>query len=116
MKRRIIFLLGVGLASLSAATAVAADDAPDPYPLDYWALREVINRAQVSPDGKHLALMKIPSKKANPIIEVYETADLGKKPFRIGATKMEVTDFFWASDKDIVFTMRQKVSALRKWK
>jgi dipeptidyl aminopeptidase/acylaminoacyl peptidase len=109
MKRPIFVLLGIGLASFLATTATIADGAPEPYPLDYWALREVINRAQVSPDGKHLALMKIPSKKANPIIEVYETADLGKDPFRIGAKKMEVTNFFWASDKDIVFSMRQKV-------
>ena len=109
MKRLIIILLGVGLTSFLVTAAVSAEDVPEPYPLDYWALREVINRAQVSPDGKHLALMKIPSKRANPIIEVYETADLGKEPFRIGAKKMEVTNFFWASDKDVVFTMRQKV-------
>jgi len=89
--------------------AAFADKAVEPYPLEYWALREVINHAQVSPDGKHLALMKIASKKANPIIEVYDAADLSKKPFRIGAKKMEVTNFYWASDNDIVFTMRQKV-------
>jgi len=109
MKRHIAVLLGLALANFLGINAATADVAPEPYPLDYWALREVINNAQVSPDGKYLGLMKIPSKKANPIIEVYETADLSKKPFRIGAKKMEVTNFYWASDKDIVFTMRQKV-------
>lgn len=92
-----------------ATGVVASADENEPYPLDYWALREVINNVQVSPDGKYLGLMKIPSKTANPVIEVYETANLDKKPFRIGAAKMEVTSFFWASDKDIVFTLRQKV-------
>ncbi len=96
------------VALISTGAAVAAE-APEPYPLDYWALRAVINNAQVSPDGKYLGLMKIPSKTANPIIEVYETANLDKKPFRIGADKMEVTNFGWVSDKDIVFTLRQKV-------
>lgn len=109
MRMQSIVLTGVFLIGLFSANIAAAQDAPKPYPLEYWALREVINNAQVSPDGKYLALMKIRSKKANPVIEVYETADLNKKPFTIGATKMEVTNFYWASDKDIVFTMRQQV-------
>lgn len=109
MKRRIAVLAALCLVSVLGKTVAVADEAPEPYPLDYWALREVINNAQVSPDGKYLGIMKIPSKKANPVIEVYETADLSKKPFRVGAKKMEVTNFYWASDKDIVFTMRQKV-------
>lgn len=86
-----------------AATAV------EPYPLDYWALRAVINNVQVSPDGKYLGLMKIPSKDGNPIIEVYETSDLDKEPFRLNADPMEITNFYWVSDKDIVFTLRQQV-------
>jgi len=109
MKRWIITFMCFGLAGFLATTIANAEDAPEPYPLDYWALREVINRVQVSPDGKHLALMKIPSKRANPIIEVYETADLSKKPFTMDAKPMEITNFYWASDKDIVFTLRQKV-------
>lgn len=109
MKFRIAVVFGLYLASYFGAAVAIADEAPEPYPLDYWALRAVINNAQVSPDGKYLGLMKIPSKKANPIIEIYETADLAKKPFRIGSKKMEVTNFYWASDKDIVFTLTQQV-------
>ncbi len=86
-----------------------AGEPPEPYPLDYWALRPVINNAQVSPDGKHLALMKIPSKDGNPIIEVYDASDLSKKPFRMDANKMEITSFNWAGNEDIVFLARQKV-------
>ena len=109
MKRRIVVLIGLFLASYLGTTVAVAGEAPEPYPLDYWALRSVISNAQVSPDGKHMGIMKIPNKTGNPIIEIYETADLSKKPFRIGAKKMEVTNFYWASNKDIVFTMRQKV-------
>ncbi|MGB5721201.1 MAG: prolyl oligopeptidase family serine peptidase [Woeseiaceae bacterium] len=86
-----------------------AGEAPKPYPLEYWALREVINNAQVSPDGEYLGLMKIPSKKGNPVLEVYDAADLAKEPFRLNAEPMEITNFYWASNKDIVFTLRQKV-------
>ncbi len=107
MRKKI--LAGLCLVLLVSTGTVGAAPAPEPYPLEYWALREVINNAQVSPDGKYLGLMKIASKKANPVIEVYETANLNKRPFTIGAKKMEVTSFYWASDKDIVFTMRQKV-------
>lgn len=109
MKRRFFVLIGLFLTGFAGTAVAATGDAPEPYPLEYWALREVINNAQVSPDGKYLGLMKIRSKTANPVIEVYEAADLSKKPFTIGAAKMEVTSFFWASDKDIVFTLRQKV-------
>ncbi len=109
MKRLFVVLIGLFLTGFAGTTVADTVDVPEPYPLDYWALREVINNAQVSPDGKYLGLMKIRSKTANPVIEVYEAADLSKKPFTIGAAKMEVTNFYWASDKDIVFTLRQKV-------
>ncbi|MCH7834012.1 MAG: S9 family peptidase [Proteobacteria bacterium] len=110
MIRRIAVLVSLCLPALTAMTGTAlGDDALEPYPLDYWALREVINNAQVSPDGKYLGLMKIPSKDGNPVIEVYDASNLTKKPFRLNADPMEITNFYWASDKDIVFTLRQKV-------
>ncbi|MGI9237648.1 MAG: alpha/beta hydrolase family protein [Woeseiaceae bacterium] len=109
MNIRIVVLAGLYLAGILGAAASAASDAPDRYPLEYWALRSVINNAQVSPDGKYLGLMKIPSKDANPVIEVYEAANLEKEPFRLNADPMEITNFYWASDKDIVFTLRQQV-------
>ena len=93
------------------SVAAAAQTDFEPYPLDYWALRNVIDRAQVSPDGNYLGIMKIPAKDANPIIEVYKTEDLDKKEpvFSLNADPMEITNFFWASDNDIIFYLRQKV-------
>ena len=114
-------LLALSLAaSLAAAFAVGQDADPadqaiqaeasfEPYPLEYWAMRPVISNVAVSPDGKHLGLMKIPSKSGDPIIEIYDAADLDKTPFRLNADPMEITDFYWASDRDILFTLRQKV-------
>jgi dipeptidyl aminopeptidase/acylaminoacyl peptidase len=109
MKRRIFALTGLYVAGISGIAAAASADAPAPYPLEYWALREVINNAQVSPDGKYLGLMKIPSRDGNPVIEVYETADLSGEPFRVNADPMEITDFDWVSDTAIIFSLRQKV-------
>ncbi len=95
--------------ALMLPPAAQAEIDNEPYPLEYWALRAVIDQAQVSPDGKYLGLMKIPSKDGNPIIEVYEADDLTKEPFRLNADPMEITNFYWASDEDIIFTLRQKV-------
>ena len=80
-----------------------------PYPLDYWARRDVISAVTVSPDGQRLGLMKIPAKGENPIIEIYETANLGKKPFRINAKPMEIELFDWVDNDNIVMLSRQKV-------
>ena len=109
MKRRITVLASLYLAIIVGMPGAAFGAAPEPYPLDYWALREVINNAQVSPDGQYLGLMKIPSKDGNPVIEVYDASNLSKEPFRLNADPMEITNFYWASDKDIIFTLRQKV-------
>ncbi len=110
MGRRIAAFSGLSfLGIIAIAVAAPAKGSPQPYPLEYWALRDVISNVQVSPDGKYLGLMKIPSRTANPIIEVYEAGNLDKEPFRLNADPMEITNFYWASDEDIVFTLRQKV-------
>lgn len=102
--------------------AGSADEAPDatdearapqslesPYPVDYFAMRAVVSNVSVSPDGKHLALMKIQTKDGNPIVEVYDAADLDKAPFRMDANPMELEFFSWVSDRDILFRARQQV-------
>ena len=81
----------------------------EPYPLEYWALRDVMTNVQVSPDGKRLALLKIPNRDADPLLEVYDAADLGKEPFRLNGGKMEITSFDWVGNQDIVVRFRQKV-------
>jgi dipeptidyl aminopeptidase/acylaminoacyl peptidase len=88
---------------------LVADLAAEPYPLEYWALRDVVSNVQVSPDGKRLALLKIPTRDGDPVIEVYDAADFGKEPFRVNADPMEITSFDWLSDRAIVVRLRQKV-------
>ena len=95
------FLTLVSLTSFSAAA--------EPYPLDQWARRAAIRSIEISPDGKLLGLMKIPSRGANPIIEIYKTDDLSAEPFRVNAKPMEIVGFDWVDDDNFVFTARQKV-------
>jgi len=111
MNRHLIVLATLCFSSICGAGSTLAAESGEPYPLDYWALRPVITAAQVSPDGKYIGIMKIPSKKANPVIEVYVAANLDKDNpiFTLNADPMEITNFFWASDNDIIFYLRQKV-------
>lgn len=97
------------IAATSASAEPAAGPSADPYPLEYFALREVIDNASVAPDGKHLGVLKIASRDANPIIEIYETGNLDREPFRIDADPMEIIGFRWVSDRDIVMSLRQRV-------
>ena len=98
-------LAGLALTLLASSVGVAKE----PYPVEYWALREVFSNVEVSPDGKHLGLLKIASKDGNPVLEVYEAGNLDKKPLRIDADPMEIRSFFWASNSSVVITLRQKV-------
>jgi|GEM_PF-181121 len=76
-----------------------------PLPIDYWAIRDVVVAGAVSPDGKHVLVMKTESKEGNYFIEVYSTDDFSKPVRKIDADPME---FFagspprWVSDKVIV--------------
>ena len=117
MEVRIAALTAGCLAVVAGLAGNAVEAPPDrapkravePYPLEYWALRPVISNVAVSPDGKYLGLVKIPSKDGNPIIEIYDAADLAKEPFRLNADPMEIQGFSWASDRDLLFRLRQKV-------
>ncbi|HZD52699.1 MAG TPA: prolyl oligopeptidase family serine peptidase [Woeseiaceae bacterium] len=109
MNRQHCILVCLSVAAVLRPAIAAAEDPVEPYPMEYWALREVIDNVQISPDGARLGLMKIPSRDGNPVIEVYDASDLSKEPFRLNADPMEITDFYWVNDADIVFTLRQKV-------
>ena len=110
-------LAAVALASALAASAADDDRGTDhggaaisqPYPVDYWALRSVISNVEVSPDGEQLALMRIPSRDGNPVIEVYDASDLAAEPFRLDADPMEIQNLSWVNDNFIVFSARQRV-------
>lgn len=81
----------------------------EPYPLDYFALREVVSNAQVSPDGKHVAMLRILSREGNPILHVYKSDKLDGEAFKVNADPMEIRGFDWVSDSHIVMVLRQKV-------
>jgi len=81
----------------------------DPYPLEYFALREVMRNVSISPNGKRLLLLAIPSRDGNAFLEVYDAAKLDQKPFRVNADPMEIRFARWASDDEILINLRQRV-------
>ena len=102
--------LVAGLATAGESTAnERADAVATPYPAEYWALRDVISNVEVSPDGERLALMRIPTRDGNPVIEVYDTANLAREPLRVNAEPMEIEWLSWVNDDFILFGARQKV-------
>lgn len=98
-----LFAAGFGFATLASSAL------PEPYPLEYWALREVVNDVQVSPEGDQIALLKIATKDADPVLEIYDASDLSKEPYRIGADPMEIINYYWVSNDVIAFNARQVV-------
>lgn len=100
---RLGFLL-FGFGSVHAASANA-----EVYPLDYFALREVVSNVTVSPDGERLAMLRILSRTGDPILHIYETDDMEADPFVVDADPMEIVDYGWASDRHVVMTFRRAV-------
>jgi len=95
--------------ALVALLASSVSSAEEPYPLEYFALREVVQNVNVSPDGERVAMLKILTRDGDPILHVYDASDMSKKPFVVNADPMEITSYNWASDRDIVVNLRQRV-------
>lgn len=76
-----------------------------PVPIDYFAVRNIVNTVAVSPDGEHVLVMKLLSKDGKYVIEIFKTDDFSKPYRTIAADPME---FFvgqppqWVSDTVIV--------------
>lgn len=99
----------IALCWIAAWPANSVGAEREPYPLEYFALREVFSNVSVSPDGKHLAMLKILTRDGNPILHVYDAADLEKKPLVVDSDPMEIRSFTWVSDNDIALVLRQQV-------
>ena len=99
----------ISVFAFAALFVSSPSPAEEPYPLEYFALREVVQNVNVSPDGERVAMLKILTRDGNPILHVYDASDTSKKPFVVNADPMEITSYSWASDRDIVVNLRQKV-------
>lgn len=99
-------MAGVSAAGLLVA-APSQTQAQTSIPVDVWALRDVVNAVQVSPDGKHVLVHKVESKEGDYLLEIYKTDDLSKPLRRLNADPMEIIGAQWVSNNYIFGTAWQ---------
>jgi dienelactone hydrolase len=96
-------------ALIAGAAPLSAAEAQDPPPLELFATYEAVDNVALSPDGRYLALMRLPARNANYIIEVFDTTDLSQQPTRFGADRMEIQSYSWVGPEHIWVSFRQQV-------
>ena len=110
-----MFALSIALLSLTLPTTSAVADeivvtVPGtalgenyvPVPIDVWAQRDAVSSVEISPDGKHLLILKMEGgKQGTNILEIYSTSDFSKPLRRLNANPMEMISARWVSDKHI---------------
>ena len=101
--------------TLGLTPAVAGPENTPSIPIEVWSLRDVVNQVQVSPDGKHLLVLKVESREGNHILEIYEPADMSKPLRRLDAKPMELVSARWVSNNHIFGSAWQaKRSSVKK--
>ena len=100
--------LASALALALSPVSLQAQGEPS-VPIEVWALRDVVNSVQVSPDGKHVLVLKTESREGEHVLEVYETGNLSEPLRRVNADPMEFINARWVSDKHIFGTAWQVV-------
>lgn len=70
-------------------------------PLEVWSLRDVMSTVQVSPDGKHVLVLKTESREGENILEIYATSDMSQPLRRLNAKPMELISARWVSNNYI---------------
>jgi dipeptidyl aminopeptidase/acylaminoacyl peptidase len=104
--------LSLGLSTASTAqsdiTVTGQKAAPTNYtptPINVWAQRDSVSTVEVSPDGKHLLILRLAGgDMGENILEVYSTSDLSKPIKRLNSKPMEMISARWVSDKHIFGT------------
>lgn len=81
-----------------------------PVPINVWAQRDAVSSVEVSPDGKHLLILKMEGGNLGEnVLEIYSTNDFSKPLRRLNADKMEMISARWVSDTHIFGTAWQIV-------
>ena len=81
----------------------------DVVPLEYFASYEAVQSVGLSPDGTHIAMMRLPARDGNYIVEIHDVERLGEDPVRLNSDRMEIIQVRWASADYLWFTFREQV-------
>ncbi|QZD94775.1 alpha/beta hydrolase family protein [Qipengyuania gelatinilytica] len=108
-KFRSVFLAAAACTvALGVAPSTAQTTGQPTVPIEVWALRDTMTQVQVSPSGKSILVIKNESREGDYLMELYDTDDLGKKPYRIAADPMEIIGAQWVGDDYIFGTAWQQ--------
>ncbi|MHA7819241.1 MAG: alpha/beta hydrolase family protein [Erythrobacter sp.] len=92
----------VGASALGLSVAAPSEtQATSSVPIDVWALRDVVNQVEVSPDGKHLLVHINPSREGQYLVQIYKVEDLSTPYRTLAGDRMELLSASWASDNVI---------------
>ena len=87
------------------AMPLGAQNAGQPsIPIEAWALRDVVSRVQVSPDGEHVLVLKRMSKEGENFLQIFKTSDMTKPVRTAQGDPMEFISASWVSDTQIFGT------------
>ena len=89
MSLKKISLLAAACLLAPLTAAVAATGVPT-VPIDVWALRDNVASVDISPDGQHVAMLKMTSVDGDYVLEIYKISDLSKPWRRLNADPMEL--------------------------
>ncbi len=95
-------LLAAVACVLAPLTAATGQTGVPTVPVEVWALRDTIATVTLSPDGQHLAMLRMTSKDGEYLLEIYKTSDLSKPWRRLNAEPMEMISAGFVSD-DYIF-------------
>lgn len=103
-KNASLALVGVAMtlgSVMAAQPAMAGPQNQPTVPIAVWSLRDVVTTVQVSPDGKHLLVLKNESREGENVLEIYSTADMTRPLRRLNADPMELISARWVSNSYI---------------
>ena len=88
-------------------TSVSAQSAQQ-VPVDVWALRDVVNAVEVSPDGEHVLVHVNPSREGDYLLQIFKIDDMSKPYRTLNADPMEIINATWVTDNIIYGTAWQQ--------
>lgn len=106
--RSVLLAAVAGTMALGVAPSTAQTTGQPTVPIEVWALRDSMTQVQISPSGKNILVIKNESREGDYLMELYDTDDLTKKPYRIAADPMEIIGAQWVSDDYIFGTAWQQ--------
>ena len=99
-----------GVAAIGLVVAAPANSqGQSTVPVEVWALRDVVNQVQISPDGKHILVHKVESRDGEYLLEIYDADNLSQPLRRVNADPMEIVSATWVSGTQIYGTAWQVV-------